>query len=145
MSEPSRPTSPNLANEVEHLRLLGLFHLVVAAIAFLFSLIPLLQLLPAAALLGGALAGPEHEVGAALAGGLWVATASTLLLASWLVVCGLILSGTFLRRHRHYAFCLVASAIVFFIVPLGTVLAVVSWIVLLRPEVKALFAESEAR
>jgi len=133
-----------LTNGVEQLRLLGLFHLVVAAIAFLFSLIPLLQLLPAAALLGGALAGPEHDVGAAVAGGLWVATAAALLLASWLVVCGLILSGTFLRRHRHYAFCLVASAVVFFIVPLGTILAVVSWIVLLRPEVKVLFAETMA-
>lgn len=137
-------STPDLSDEKEQVRLLALFHLVVAVLAFLFSLIPLLQLLPAAALLGDALSGPQRDVGGAIAGGLWVAGASALLLASWIVVCALILSGSFLRRRRHYTFCLVVSAVVFFVVPLGTVLAVVSWIVLLRPEVKALFAEPVA-
>ncbi len=144
MSDSNHSTGSSAADESEQLRLLGLFHLVVAAIIFLFSLIPLLQLLPAMALLGGSLAGPERDVGGALAGGLWAAAAAALLLASWLLVCGLILSGAFLRRRKHYSFCLVVSAVVFFAVPLGTVVAVISGIILLRPGVQALFAEAKA-
>jgi hypothetical protein len=51
----------------------------------------------------------------------------------------MIYTGRCLRQHKHYIFCLVMAALMCTNAPLGTILGVFTFIVLLRPEVQAKF------
>ena len=55
-----------------------------------------------------------------------------------LAVC-LMASGRCLSKQSHYAYCLVVAAIACIFVPVGTVLGVLTLIVLTRPSVQELF------
>jgi hypothetical protein len=48
-----------------------------------------------------------------------------------------------LKRHTNYTYCLVVAAIECMFTPFGTVLGVLTIIVLVRPTVKALFGVSQ--
>jgi len=54
----------------------------------------------------------------------------------------LILAGSFLRQRRRWTFCLVMAALSCAWFPFGTVLGVLTILVLARPEVKARFQAS---
>jgi len=126
--------------DLEHLRLLSVFHYVLAAFAGLFSLFPILYLGMGLAVITGHF--PDSHSGnpmPAFMGWFFV-----LFGAAWLV-CGLAfaiclwLSGRFLAQHRRYVFCLVMAAISCMFTPFGTVLGVFTIIVLMRPSVRELF------
>jgi hypothetical protein len=52
-----------------------------------------------------------------------------------------ILTGVFLTRHRNRLFCLIMAGITCLSVPLGTILGVFTFVVLLRPGVTELFRQ----
>ena len=64
-----------------------------------------------------------------------------MILVGWAVAICVIVAGRFLARRVHYTFCLVVAAIACLFMPFGTVLGVLTIIVLMRPSVKALFVE----
>ena len=66
------------------------------------------------------------------------------LLFGWGLAICVAMAGRFLKRHRHYLFCMIVSAVNCLFFPFGTVLSVFTIIVLLRPDVKALFAQTDA-
>jgi len=66
------------------------------------------------------------------------------LLFGWALAICVAMAGRFLKRHRHYLFCMIVSAVNCLFFPFGTVLGVFTIIVLLRPDVKALFAQTDA-
>ena len=78
---------------------------------------------------------------AALIGYLFTIIAGLLVLIGWtLAVCSFLVAR-YLMRRKHYLFCLIVSGVNCLQVPFGTALGVFTLIVLLRPNVKAMFIQ----
>lgn len=125
----------------EQLRLLSIFHYVVGALAALASLLPLMHLFMGLAMLTGRFdeASPAES---RLFGWFFIVMASVMIAIGAACTAAILLTGHFLSRRRHYMFCLVVAAIECLFVPVGTILGVFTIVVLQRPSVKALFAQS---
>jgi hypothetical protein len=126
--------------DLEHLRLLSIFHYVVAGLAVLLSCIPLFQIFMGLFMVAGwGSSRPPEEPAAWLMGCFFVAFASTITALIWAYAICLALAGTYLTRRTRYTFCLVMAAISCTFTPFGTALGIFTLIVLLRPSVRALF------
>lgn len=133
-------TEPN--QDTEHLRLLAIFHYIVAGMQALFACFPIFHFLFGAAMvffpdkLGeGKGDGPPAVVGLFFMGfaGLFILTGLSL------AVCTAI-AGKSLGQRKRYVFCLVVAGIeAAMCMPFGTVLGVFTIIVLMRPSVKQAF------
>ncbi len=134
-------------DDVEHLRLLSVFHYIVAAFQGLFASFPILHFLMGAFMVFGPLQ-PASRGGdrfaPALVGGFFMAFAGVWMLFGWTVAVCIVLAGRNLARHRRHTFCFVVAAVeAAMCMPLGTILGVFTILVLIRPQVKAVF-EREA-
>jgi hypothetical protein len=135
--------------DAEHLRLLSIFHYVVAGLTALFACFPVMHLVMGLFLIfapdfmfhqNHMAHNPEMDAVMTRVVGCFLVTIATLIiLAGWTLACCLFLAGRCLNQHRRYTFCLVIAAISCMMVPFGTVLGVLTIIVLMRPSVKALF------
>ncbi len=147
MDAVNAPVPPPALNEddASQLRLLSIFHYVVAAITGLFSLFPVLHLVMGLAMVTGKLpmdanASGTEAISPQLFGWVFVVFAGVF------IVCGLTLAGFMayagrcLAQRRRHTLCLVVAAISCMMMPIGTVLGVFTLIVLMRPSVKAAFA-----
>ena len=132
------------AQDAEHLRLLSVFHYVVAGVAALFACIPFLHLFMGIAMVSGwGDMAPEDEFGRAI-GWFVIAFAGTFILFGWAFAVCLALAGRALARRRRYIFCLVMAGLACMFMPFGTVLGVFTIIVLMRDSVRELFGVAEA-
>jgi len=132
----------DINQDAEHLRLLSIFHYVVAGMQALFALFPLIHFLVGAALvffpdkMGEGKPGDQPAfVGFFLMGfaALWM------LVGLSLAVCTFI-AGRSLGQRRRYMFCLIVAGVeCVTCMPFGTVLGVFTILVLLRPSVKQAF------
>ncbi len=134
------PTATHMADrDAEHLRLLSIFHYIVAAITAVFSLFPVIHLVIGIAMVSGGMDGanpPPHWFG-----WLFIAIAATMILGGLALAGFMAYAGRCLAQRRRYLLCLVVAAISCILMPLGTVLGVFTLIVLTRPSVKLLFAD----
>ncbi len=121
----------------EHLRLLAAFHYVVAALATLFSLFPIIHLVLGVLMVQGRLDGDDPQ--AALVGWVFVLFSAAWIVIGLTIAVSILLAGRFLRRRDHYTFCLVVAGVECMLMPFGTVLGVFTLIVLLRDSVRSLF------
>ena len=130
--------------DAEHLRLLSIFHYVVAGIAALFACFPILYLVFGILMLSGTVPGkdPFDEKMATVFGVFIVAFSVVAILVGLAFCILLILSGRYLRRHVNYTFCLVMAGVACIFMPFGTVLGVFTILVLVRPSVKTAFGVS---
>lgn len=128
-------------NDLDHLRLLSIFHYVVGGLAALFSLFPFLHLAMGIAMVTDRLHTSDQPE-AALFGWFFIALASMMIVCGLAFSASLILAGRFLMRRVHYTFCFVMAALACVFVPFGTILGVFTIVVLARPTVKELFARS---
>jgi MFS family permease len=130
----------------EHLNLVAVFHYVVAAMTALFSCFALIYIGLGLAMIlhPESMSGSHGEPPPAFMGWLFTSIGIAFLIGAWTYVFCLFLAGRFLKRRRHYIFCLVMAGLSCMWMPFGTVLGVFTFIVLLRPEVKAMFASSSA-
>lgn len=126
------------AQELEHLRMLSIFHYIVGGITALFSLIPVIHLVIGLALVTGRMEGTDPE--ARMFGWLFV------VFAGMFIACGLTLAGYIvyagrcLQQRRRHLLCMVVAALSCMMMPFGTVLGVFTLVTLTKPSVKALFA-----
>jgi hypothetical protein len=129
-------------NDHDALRLLGIFHFVLAGLFVLFSVLPLLYVAIGTFAIFASSAQntpPADQQVVALVGGVFIAigiTASLILLA---VAACVALAGRYLLQQRKYTYCLVISAVELIFMPFGTILGVFTLVVLLRESVKELF------
>lgn len=122
----------------DHLRLLSIFHYVVAALAALFSCIFLVHFGLGATMAFDATAfGPDPPP--PFVGVLLMVFGGAAVLVGWSYAVCVALAGRSLARGERYSFCLVMAAISCALMPFGTVLGVFTLLVLLRPSVKPLF------
>ena len=133
--------------DLEHLRLLSIFHYIVAGMGAFFACFPIFHLTFGLVMLFAPDAlgpKPPPDMPLRVVGGLLVGIAATIILVGWSVAFCVFLAGRNLARQRRYIFCLVMAAILCLFMPFGTVLGVFTIIVLMRPSVKPLFEQQAA-
>jgi hypothetical protein len=137
---PHAPNVDTTAQDLEHLRLLSIFHYIVAAITAVFSLLPVLHLVIGIAMVTGKMEASDPD--AAIAGWFFIGFAAVFI-AFGLTFAGFIAyAGRCLRQRRRHMLCLVVAALECMMMPFGTVLGVFTLIALTKPPVKALFADA---
>ena len=126
--------------DLEHLKLLSIFHYVVGGLAALFAFFPVIYV--AVGVLAVYAPGTMESEGDALPamfGWIFIVIGVGLMLLGWAFAVFTILTGRYLVRKVHYLFCMVMAAIECMFMPFGTVLGVFTIIVLAKPSVKKMF------
>lgn len=146
---------PQAMQDAEHLRLLVIFHYVMAGLAVLGACFASLyvvmgfvfgSMVPAAATSGTAGTGmsPADAEFFRMMGWFWAIIGGAMaILALGFAVC-LFLCGRFLSERRNPTFVFVIACIQCVNMPLGTALGIFTILILQRPSVKALFDRSGA-
>jgi hypothetical protein len=134
--------------DLDQIKILSIFHYVVAGIAALIASIPIIHLTIGIAILTGSLfpagATTDPDFPFLLFGGIFTLIPAAIIFCGWAFAVCLALAGIFLGRKQRYMFCLVMAGIACIFTPFGTVLGVFTIIVLTRPSVKALFEAAPA-
>jgi len=131
----------------EHLRLLAIFHRVVAGLAALFSFFPLLYTTIGAIFIFAARHGtpkPGEEPPPEFIGWILAIVGSLLFLLGIAIAICILIAGRSLAKRTRYWFALVVACIECLFIPFGTILGVFTIIVLSRESVKALFSTAQA-
>jgi hypothetical protein len=133
------PPSPN---DLEHLRLLSIFHYVSGGLTAFVACFPLIHVAVGLAFVLAPetiSSKPQGDAPPAWFGLLFIAVGGFFVLAGWTLAILKIIAGRCLARRRRRAFCVVVACVCCVLPPLGTILGVFTLIVLNRPSVKALF------
>jgi len=128
----------------QHLKLLSIFHYVVGGITALFACFPVFHLTIGLSMLSGGFGPPDEAFPARLFGLMFVLIPACIILAGWSLAGVIVATGYFLSKRQRYMFCLVVAGIECVFMPFGTVLGVFTIIVLVKPEVKAMFETAPA-
>jgi hypothetical protein len=126
----------------DDLRLLSIFHWVLAGIASLFSLLPLLYVGMGVALLRGQL--DARNAPPPFLGWMMIVGGGAMMCMGLGYAVLVAFAGRSLARTRHWTFVIVVAALSCAFFPFGTVLGVFTIIVLARPDVKVLFQPPRA-
>jgi hypothetical protein len=127
----------------EHLRLLAIFHYVVAGLAVLFSFFPLLYTTIGAIFIFAARHGtarPGEELPPEFLGWIFAVIGSVLFLIGLAMAICILIAGRSLAHCERYSFALVMACIECVFVPFGTILGVFTIVVLSRESVRVLFS-----
>ncbi|GEJ55959.1 hypothetical protein [Anaeromyxobacter diazotrophicus] len=129
----------------EQIRLLSIFHYVLAGLTALFSLIPTLHVVMGVSMLRGQFGIVPGQIGAHRGpppefGWLFIGMGAFMLLAGLSLAVLLLIAGNSLRAHRRRTYCIVVAAVSCVFFPFGTVLGVFTILTLSKPEAKTLFA-----
>jgi len=136
-------TPPNAQQNTDsqHLKLLSIFHYVVAGLAALFGCIPIIHLVIGLFLI---LAPQKFGTGSnqppAFIGWFFVVLASVFILIGWTFAILVLIAGRFIAHRRHYTYCFVMACVECMFIPFGTALGVFTILVLNRQSAKDLFA-----
>jgi hypothetical protein len=137
---------PPTNNDEQHLHLLAIFHYVLAGLAALASLFPVIHLVMGLFFIFGA---PnlqqQGQMPPPAFGWLFVAVAGIIILLGIAVAVLIFLTGRYLSRRKNYTFCFVMAVVECCFIPVGTILGIFTLIVLLRDSVKHLFAASQGQ
>ncbi|NNC87550.1 MAG: hypothetical protein HKN82_03705 [Akkermansiaceae bacterium] len=121
----------------QHLRLLGLFHYVLSGFLFLGAFFMMVYpFIMHWALTQGGTASSDEDRSIIMLVGVFYGIFGLFSLA--LAICNII-AGRSIQRRRRKLFILIIAGINTLNIPLGTILAVFTFIVLLRPSVSAEF------
>jgi hypothetical protein len=122
----------------EDLKLLSLFHYVLAGVTALFALLPLVHVAIGVAMITGRFDG--RDAPPPFLGWIFVGFGAAFILAGWVYAALVFFAGRCLTQRRAWLFVMVMAGISCAWMPFGTVLGVFTLVTLSRPEVKALFA-----
>ena len=138
MYHPVAMTDVN-TQDSEQLRLLGIFHFVLAGITCLFAMFPIIHLLVGIAIVSGALGATGEDQAPELLGWIFVWFAGVWIVMGIAFAITVAVAGRFLLKRRHHTFCLVIAGLSCLFMPIGTVLGVFTIIVLMRDSVRKQF------
>lgn len=129
-------------NDEEHLRLLSMFHYIVAAITGLFSLFPVIHLVMGLAIILGKFPQSQGEPAPMFVGWLFLVLGAAFVTAGLSLAVCLAFAGKYLKLRQRHTFCTIVAAVSCAVMPFGTILGVLTLIVLQRPSVKQMFGAS---
>jgi hypothetical protein len=142
------PTLPILSpaqrtKDEEHLRLLAVFHYVVAGIGALFACFPLIHVAMGLVLFlhPGTIGGRQNDVPPHWFGLIFVVIGGFFVLLGWSAAICTFISGRYLAKRRKRMFSYVMGAVLCAFMPFGTILGVFTLIVLGRESVRQLYLE----
>jgi len=124
------------------LRVLAVFHFVLAGMATMVALFPAVHLIVGIGLVSGAFTNPGDPFPFALVGWLFI------IFASCWIVCGLVfaalmtVAGRMLLKRRRYHFCLAMAGLACMFMPFGTILGAFTIIILMKADIRAQFQPS---
>lgn len=127
-----------MTDDERNLDLLALFHYVVGGLNALFSCVFLIHVGIGVAILSGALDGKGAPP--RFFGWLFVVLPALLVVAGWTLSVLIIAAGRKLKRRKSHTFCLVVAGLECLLVPLGTVLGVITLVVLTKDSARQAFA-----
>jgi len=131
--------------DLEHLKILSIFHYVVGGLSALFACLPIIHLVVGIIFITTSSSpGANTNAPPAFIGWIFVCIAGAIILAGWTSAVCVVLAGRFLSRQTHYTFCLVVGAVECLFFPFGTVLGVFTIVVLMRESVKEIFEKNRA-
>lgn len=137
-----------MSQDAEHLRLLAIFHYIVAGLGALCSFFPLLYTIGGAVFIGAARHGtakPGEDLPPEFLGWIFVVLGSVLFLLGIAMSVCILMTGRSLALRKRYTFALVMACIECLFVPFGTVLGVFTIVVLSRESVRGLFSSGTAQ
>jgi hypothetical protein len=126
----------------EHLRLLSIFHYIVAGLGGLFSLFPLIYTAMGIVFVMMSHRGavkPNQELPPEFVGWFFIVFGSAFFLVGLASATCMLITGRSIGRRKHYWFSFVVACVECIFMPFGTVLGVFTIIVLARESVKRLF------
>ena len=126
-----------MTDDERHLDLLAIFHYVVGGLTALFSCFFLLHVAMGIAMLSGAFDGEDAPP--KFFGWFFILFPSTFIIAGWTLAGFIIAAGRKLRRRVSRTFCLVVAGLECMLMPYGTVLGVLTILVLSKDSVKQMF------
>ncbi len=126
----------------EHLRLLSIFHYVLAGLATLAAFFPGIYLLMGIWMILGGFGPAGNRAEIEKTGWYMVIIAGGLVLLALIYAVMTALAGRFLALRRNRLYCLVMAAFTCLLFPIGTLLGIFTLVVLGRPKVNRLFAAS---
>lgn len=134
-----------MQQDEQHLKLLAVFHYVVGGMAAVFACFPIFHLIMGIVVIVLA-SRPDTGANAppVFLGWVLVGVAGVIIITGWTLAALMIAAGRCLSKRRHYMFCLVIAAIECVFMPCGTVLGVFTIIVLMKDNVKEIFATTTA-
>jgi len=130
--------------DLDNLKMLSIFHYVVAALVALFSCIPIIHLTMGIMFLSGAFPEPpkkpnEPDFPVKLFGLMFTIIPLVFIVLGWTLAICTFIAGRKLAKRQSYTFCIVVAGVLCTFMPFGTVLGVFTIIVLMRDSVKELF------
>jgi hypothetical protein len=134
--------------DIEHLRLLSIFHYIVAGLAALFSFFPLLYTTIGAIFIFAARHGtpkPGEELPPEFLGWIFAVLGLVLFVIGIVMAICILIAGRSLALRKRYSFTLVIACIECLFVPFGTILGVFTIVALSRESVRALFSKAIAQ
>jgi hypothetical protein len=147
MTEPNPPVALPYSSgnyfydrDANHLNLLAVFHYVFGGIVIVFSSLFIIHIVLGVMMIRGEFANtgssnpPPPEMG-----WVFVGFGSLAVLIGWASGILAIFSGRCIRSRRHWLFSLIMAGLLCLNIPLGTVLGVFTFIVLLRESVKTVY------
>jgi hypothetical protein len=128
----------------EQIRLLSIFHYVVAAMELLFCSFPLIHVAIGIGIVSGRfpVGDAEREKMPELFGWAFIALPGLMVLLGWASAIAIAIAGRKLARMEQRTYCLVVACLACMFMPVGTVLGALTIIVLMRPAVVAAFQRS---
>lgn len=129
-----------MSADTEQLKLLSIFHCVLAGVTALFASIPIFHLVFGIAIVMGQFPFPDHNgPPPEIFGWMMIVIATLFIAMGWTFAICLLYAARCLQRRTGYTFCLIMAGLSCLFMPIGTCLGVFTIIVLLRPSVTALF------
>ncbi len=132
-----------------HLNLLSIFHYVFAGISGISACFPIFHLIMGLSMLFGDFfpqeVSPEMPFPFEMFGLMFTLIPAAIIILGWIFAIAVAISGYFLSKRRNYLFCLIVAGISCFLAPLGTVLGVLTIVVLMKDDVKLLFDTNIAK
>lgn len=126
------------SQDERNLELLGNLHFVLGGVTALLSCIPFIHFFIGLLFLIPGIGAPE--LAPRLVGLIFVLLSGFIIVAGWVMAVLIIVAGSRMKQRRYYNFCLVVSFLECLIVPLGTVLGIITIVNLTKDSVKELFA-----
>jgi hypothetical protein len=133
-----------MTQDDQHLKLLSIFHSIVAAMATLLSLFPCFHLALGIAFVSGFLNDTENQADFPIIGWFFIAFSSLWILIGLTFSACVFLAGRNINARRRYKFCLLMACCECLFMPFGTVLGAFTIVFLVKDTVKAQFGVAPA-
>ena len=129
----------------EHLRILEICHYILAGLVFVMGGFAVIYIAFGVAIVTEGFPPPQQQINGPrpfqpeMMGWIFIGVGSIAMAFAWCLAGALVVAGRCLRHRKSRLFCLIVAGLACLFQPIGTILGVFTFIVLLRPSVGKAF------